>query len=936
MEFRLLGPVEAWSGDQRLLIGPPQQRCVLAVLLMDANRVVPVDHLLDRLWGQRLPPSARDTLYSYLSRLRQAMAGHGVTVNRCPGGYLLGADPLTVDLHRFRDRVIRARASDDERALALFGEALGLWRGEPFAGLDSEWLEAVGTAVAQERLIAEMEHTDLRLRRGEHVRLLPELTARAAAHPVDERVAGQLMLACYRAGRLADALRHYQHIRRRLVAELGAEPGPDLQRLHQQILATDPVLASPGTPAPLAAPAPVAAATAVVPRQLPAPPGPFIGRRVELARLTEAVAPGAALVIITIGGAGGIGKTWLALHWAHQHAGWFPDGQLFVDLRGFTQAGQPMTPLTAVRGFLNGLGVDPGRIPTGLDAQAGLYRSLVAGKRMLIVLDNAADATQVTPLLPGSPACTVLITSRRYLPSLVTAHHARHIRLGVLTGTEARHLLQARLSAGRLAAEPQAAETLLACCGGFPLALGIIIGRALAHPQFPLSVLAAELTGTSSTPGALEVLDDTDAAASLPAVLSWSVRALTTEQARVFALLAVAPGPDISLPAAIALTALPEAQARAVLLELEQASLVQQHAPGRYRMHDLIRRYATSAAHQELAEEEREAALRRVLDFYTHTGHTAARLLYPHRQPIQLGPPARGVHPQPLTDVAAALVWLDTEHPALLAAQHTAARHAWHRIVFQLAWTLDTFLQRRGHFHDRLAAWRAALDAAAHLPGPAWRIQAQRRLGRAYFVLGCYEEGIGHLHQALALAVQHHDPGQQARAHRMLAVAWGRQGDDRRALDHATRALGLFRALGQPVWEADALNTVGWYAARLGQYDAARTHCQAALTVHRHRHHPEAEAATLDSLGYIAHHTGHHEQAIGYYRQALTVYRSIGNISDAATTLDHLGHPHIALHQHEQARTTWRQAMELYRAQGRTDDAERVLRQLATLTPPGE
>jgi tetratricopeptide (TPR) repeat protein len=350
-------------------------------------------------------------------------------------------------------------------------------------------------------------------------------------------------------------------------------------------------------------------------------------------------------------------------------------------------------------------------------------------------------------------------------------------------------------------------------------------------------------------------------------------------------------------------------------------------------MHDLIRLYTTDEAHHDLTEDARNAALRRVLDFYTHTAHTAARLLYSQRPPIRLDPPVPGVGPLPLPDVPAAMAWRDSEHPVLLAAQQAAASQAWHPIVWQLAWTLDTFHYRRGHRHDQLAVWRAALDAAAHLPDPATRILAHRLLGAAYVDLGRYEEGIEQLHQALDFAQEHRDLRQQAHTHQVLGRALGERGDDRRALAHATRAQDLFRGLDQPVGEAIALSTMGWYAARLGEYDTARTHCQAALTLHRHQDNPDGEAATLDSLGYIAHHTSYHQRAVGYYQQALTLLRALGNTSETATTLDNLGHPHVALGEHEQARVVWREALELYQEQGRDTDAARIQRRLDDLAP---
>ncbi|NGY65081.1 tetratricopeptide repeat protein [Lentzea sp. NEAU-D13] len=691
----------------------------------------------------------------------------------------------------------------------------------------------------------------------------------------------------------------------------------------------------------------------VVPRQLPAAPALFAGRVAELAgldRTLTATAPdgrdptargptradspanlpvtGTTVVVSAIGGAGGIGKTWLVLAWAHRHLDRFPDGQLFVDLHGFSPTQEPMAPGAAVRAFLDALEVDPGRIPTDLDAQAALYRSLVADRRMLIVLDNAATAEQVVPLLPGSPTCTVLVTGRTRLASLIDRHGARHLTLDVLTQDEARALLAARLGADRIAAEPGAVDELIQLCGGYPLALSITARHAATRPGLPLTEIAAELRELG-----LEMLDhDTDPTASLPAVLSWSLRRLTAEHRTVFALLGIAPGPDTTLPAVAALTGLPPPRVRKALSALEEASLLERRPGGRYAMHDLVRAYAATTAHN-LPDNVRETALVRVMDFHLHTAHTADHLLYPHRALVQPDPAAPGVHPHPLLDAAAALAWLEAEHATLLATQRTAAALGRHHVVWHLAWALDDFHIRRGHRRDQLAMWRAALDAAAHLPDPATRIRTHRFLGDACSLLGLHEEATGHLDQALALAEHHHDPTEQAHTHLILAIAWEERGDDRWALDHARHALNLYRTLGQPVGEATALNAVGWNAARLGDFDTARDHCRIALTLFRHHHDPDGEAATLDSLGFIAHRTGDHQQAIDHYHQALTLFRTLGNTCEVADTLDRVGHPHAALGQRDQARQVWREALELYREQGRDDDAARVQRQLDDLGP---
>ncbi len=672
------------------------------------------------------------------------------------------------------------------------------------------------------------------------------------------------------------------------------------------------------------------------PRQLGTAPTGFVGRVDQLAALDRLLtAPGgspdargdhdagATAVISAIGGTGGIGKTWLALAWAHRNLHRFPDGQLCVDLRGFSP-GEPRSAVDVLGDFLSALGVDRDHQPPELDARVALYRTHTTGKRLLILLDNAASPDQVVPLLPGGDTGTVLITSRDRLRGLVARHSARPVHLDVLTDTEARTLLHAALDDTRTADAQRAVTELIALCGGFPLALGLIVARVRTHPDL-LDDLAAELRDLG-----LDALDSDDPDASLPSVLSWSLHHLTDRQRTVFGLLGIAPGPDTTLPAVVSLTGLAPTAAHRALSALEEASLLQRRPQGRYSMHDLVRDYAATTA-RDLPDGAREAALERVMDFHLHTAHAADRLLDPHSALVRPDPPAPGVHPLPLSDAAAAMTWLEDEHATLLATQRAAVALGRHHLVWHLAWELETYHFRRGHWHDALAAWRAAADAAEHLPDPTARIRAHRLLGRACSRSGLHEQAEDHLDRALALAVRHPEPAEQAATHEALAVACGRRGDDVRALEHARHALDLHRALGDPVREANTLNVVGWFAARLGHFDTARDHCLAALTLHRRHRHPDGEAATLDSLGFIAHHTGDHRQAVDHYRQALTVLRTLGHTYRLAVTLDAMGHPHIALGQHDQAREAWRQALELYREQGRTTDARRVRQQLHNL-----
>ncbi|HEX6359915.1 AfsR/SARP family transcriptional regulator [Actinophytocola sp.] len=930
-------------------LGPARQRCVLAALAVDAGRVVSVEMLTHRVWGEHPPLRARATLMGYLSRLRRIL-GVGAVV-RHPGGYVLEVERSVVDLHRFHELCLKARtrAADDAERVVLLEQALALWQGDALIGIEGDWAFAERRGLRQQRLDAECDLTDALLRLGHGEDLVATLGARAAGWPLDERVAAQFTLALHRAGRTADALAHYRQLRDRLIEQLGTEPGTTLQGLHQRILDTDPALTPP--PVTIDGTSAVWSSDMPVPRQLPALPRLFTGRAVELARLDEMLtvepdrhpsasvpgvsatepetAPGApaagTVAIAAIGGVGGIGKTWLALTWAHRHAEAFPDGQLFVDLRGFSPTEQPVPPDTTLFGFLTALGVVSDLIPTDPDAKAALYRSLVAGKRMLVVLDNAATADQVIPLLPGSPTCTVLVTGRTKLAPLIDRHSAHHLQLDVLTDAEARTLLTGRLGDARVVAEPKAVAELVALCGHHPLALTITARHARTRPDISVAEVTAELRKAG-----LDALDDDDPAASLPAVLSWSLRALAPEQQTVFALLGIAPGPDIGLSAAADLTGLPVERTRKVLRALEDASLVDRRPDHRYAMHDLVRAYATGLAH-DLDESVRQTALTRVIGFYLHTAFTADCLLDPHRMPIRLDPPDSDVHPQPLPDLPAALSWLDIHHPHLLAAQNTAAAHHRHQAVWQLAWALTTYHWRRGHRHDALAVWQVAADAAVHLLDPAARTDTHRLLGRAYANLGRHVQAIAHLNQALVLAEQHHNLAQQAHTHNALAWACELGRDERRALEHARHALDLYRTLDHPVREAVALNAVGWYTARLGDHGTARAHCQAALILFRRHHDYDGEATTLDSLGWIDHHTGHHDQAVHHYQHALTLRRAVGHTRGVADTLDRLGHSHGALGQYSLVRRVWQEALQLYREQGRNTDTERLQQQLDAL-----
>ncbi|MFD7660284.1 BTAD domain-containing putative transcriptional regulator [Actinosynnema sp. NPDC059797] len=893
MEFGLLGGVRAEVGGVDLDIGHTRQRGVLAALLLDEGRPVPVDRLVDRLWGERPPLRARDTVYGYVSKLRAA----GIPIRRGPGGYALDAD--RVDLREFRDLVAGARGAPDAEAARRYDRALALWRGDPFDGLDSPWFAEVRASLQAERTAVELDRNDVALRLGGHTALLPALHAAAAAHPLDERVAGQLMLALHRAGRSSEALRHYDELRHRLADELGADPDPRLRDLHLRILDGNGNGNGNGNGDRDRDRVETAGARRVVPRQLPAPQPWFTGREKEIADLTE---PSGTVVITAIGGVGGIGKTALALHWAHRHADDFPDGQLYANLRGFDPAAEPMAPQTVLRGFLGALGVDDP--PADLDAQSALYRSLLSQRRVLVVLDDARDTAQVTPLLPGAGRCTVLITSRRQLLGVVTAHGARSVALDVLDEHDARVFLTSRLGAERVHAEAEAVGQLIRLCGGLPLALSIVAARAVTQPDLPLSGLVEELAEHR-----LDALDDLSS--DLRTVFACSSRVLSPGAVELFGLLGLVSAPDVGLRAAGELTG--RADTRRLLRELEAAHLVQQHRAGRYRMHDLVRLYAA-----EVAPAGADDALDRFTGYFAATAHAGDRLLEPHRPRI----PAPAGRAARLDDVTAALEWFDVEYESVLHAQRLAAARGRHDVAWHFAWGLTNYHLRRGHAAEDIEVWRIALAAADALDDRFKRVTAHKFLGLALTDVGRFDDGDHHLRRMLELVEGGYD---RAAAHRAMAWAMERRGDVAGALEHARAQLALFRELDLPIRVAEALNDVGYRLARLGHHDRAEEHCLEALALNRELGHVEGLAATSDSLGYIAHQHGRDADAVEHYRHALELYRQLDNSYEEASVLRHFGDVLAAAGRAEEAREAWQRALTLFRAQGRVEDEDGVL-----------
>lgn len=636
----------------------------------------------------------------------------------------------------------------------------------------------------------------------------------------------------------------------------------------------------------------------VIPRGLPPQVRGFVGRGSELAALATAAGP----VVLT--GPAGIGKTSLAVAWAHGAAPRFPDGQLYVDLRGFEPSGAVMTPDEAVRGFLAALGVPPDRVPGQPDARIGLYRSLLAERAVLVVLDNARDADQVRPLLPGGPRCLAVVTSRSRLAGLVVAHGAQVLNLALLSADEAVELLAERIGAARLRAEPGAAEEIAGACARLPLALSIVACRAALQPALALRELAAELR---DAPGELDVLRTGDGATDLRAVFSWSHRALGADAARLLRLLGLTTGGDIALRAVACLAGTETGPAGQVLAELVDAGLLSEHQPGRYALHDLVRAYAAELA-RELDPDERRQAGHRLLDHYLHTAHRAAVLLHPPFCDIAPVPPVPGAATVDLADAAAADAWFDVEHPVLLAAIRAAAATGFGRHAWQLAWALSGYLDRRARWPEWHETQELVLQAALRDGDLTGQAHAHRDLARACSRLGRHDEAYGLLKQALDDFTDLGDRDGLAQTHLNLGQSLERSARHREALEQSRRALELFTASGNTAGQAYTLNAVGWQLGLLGEYREAVSHCERALDRLRRVGDAQGEADTLDSLGYAHHHLGEYPAAVTYYERALGMFRALGDRFGAASTLQNLADSHAALGDHAAERTALEEA----------------------------
>lgn len=806
----VLGYVRAWRDGAELELGGPQQRAALALLLAGDGRPVPLEVFFDALWHGEPPPTAGNVVHRLISRLRRVLeperVGRGASrwIARVPGGYRLTAGPESLDLTRFRRLVEQARgladAFDVHGATLAYKIGLDLWQGPAAAGIDSgvrahpqiaaldrEWAAAVRVAA------------DLALSCGDAELMLPAVARAADAEPLDESLRARLILVLAASGRRAAALATYAAVRDRLADELGVDPGPELRAAQREVLVAADRATQPEPPA-------------VTPAQLPARLATFSVRAAELAAISGAVTVGSggSVPVIAISGMGGVGKSVLAVRWAHEAAGGYPDGQLYVNLRGFDPVERPLAAAEALRGFLDALGVRAGEMPESAAGRAGLYRSLLSGRRVLVLLDNALDPAQVRPLLPGSSGCVVLVTSRNPMAGLVAADGARAVALDVLSPGHARALLAGRIGRDRVAAEPEAVDRLIERCARLPLALAIVAARAGAHRGRPLTALADELDAADG----LDAFATGESGMDVRAVLSWSYHALAPEAAALFRGLATQPGPDASVALAASMAGLPERAVRPLLRELTGAHLITEHQPGRFVFHDLLRAYAGELARHVDDSERREAATRRMLDHYLHTAVAQAVRLNPYRAPITLTPPVAGTLLPAV--LPAESVWFDTERDALLAAVRVADSLGLGAHVWQFVWALTPYLQdRRCYWAESTELAALALTSATRAGDRWWTGYLRNTLGRGYLRMGRYAESREQYEHAIAVG---HETGNSLRlAHAYAGIAAGVIESDEALTPEQTaeteellaRAAALYRSIGSSHGEADVEQYLG-------------------------------------------------------------------------------------------------------------------------------
>ncbi|MFD7655075.1 BTAD domain-containing putative transcriptional regulator [Actinosynnema sp. NPDC059797] len=882
VEFRLLGPLQVLVDGEQLAVRAGRQRSLLVSLLMRAGAGVSVDELAEHIWGADPPARARGTLQTYVMRLRQVL-GPAVPIRTVPDGYLIDVDERTIDVMRFEQLVEegeRERAAGRlEPASAIFAAALALWRGPAMVDVPSEVLHRDEVPrLGERRLHAEERRLEVDLELGRHAELVPELYRLTAEHPLRERLWSLLMVALYRSGRQADALAAYRKVGGLLAEELGIDPGDELRRVHQQVLNSSPALEA-GQSAP-------AARERVVPSQLPADIGDFVGREQAVQLIEALLRTAQGVPVVTLAGPPGVGKTALAVHAAHKLRHFFPDGQLYVNLRGYAP-GPPLSAVDVLPRFLRAQGVPPGEVPLDQDEQEAMFRSRLTDQQVLLVLDNAANAEQIRPLLPGSPGCAVLVTSRDTLRGLAVSHAASNVRLDVLDRSETRALLAGMLGEDVVAAQSGAADELADLCAHLPLALRIAAANLLSRPEITIASYVEELRAGNRL-AALAV--EGDERAAVHAAFDLSYTALKPELASLFRLLSLAPG-DITPDVAAALGGLTTQDARRRLDRLATANLIDNHVPGRYQFQDLLRDYAAERLEFEDGPAERDQAVRRLLDWSIRSVDNATDAFKSTLLRLPRTGAAAGVTPRLFASSAEALAWLDAERGNLVALVVHAADRMPDPDVWQLADALRRYFYPTGLPVEWLATAKAGLAVAQATQDPVGEVAMLSSLGTLYWAIGQHRVAVDHFRRTIPIQRRTGAaPAAEAAVLANLGAVYIEVGELELAADHLERALVITRSIGALQQEGIAQLNLGGVYMQLGQLDRAVSSFEGALDVGNRLGAWMTQADSHRALAEAHLFLGEPERAARLYERCGELYERAG-----ARRFAHFSHEGLAL-----------------------------------------
>jgi DNA-binding SARP family transcriptional activator len=954
VRFRILGPLEVWTGQAWDGIGAPKWRALLAALLLNQGQAVSTDRLIADLWGDQPPDRAANLISVYVFRLRRVLgdADGRVLTTRAPG-YQLLLDPGDLDAGRFEELTGQGRralaAGDFQRAAEVLAEALGLWRGRALADVPSSALVTAEASRLEESRLAALElRIEADVGCGLHAQLVPELRRLLSDQPLREGLWSLLIRALDGAGRHAEALAAYGQARQVIADELGVDPGAELQRLYHEMLAADripergPAGRAPGSsagPPPLpgaaglgAVPRPARGAPRSVPAQLPADVPDFTGRDAPLARLRGLVAEvrskdNPAVSIAVVAGAPGLGKSALAVHAAHGLRHDFPDGQLYASLQGGSE--HPVPPDEVLARFLRDLGVDGARVPVDAEERAAMYRTRLAERQMLIVLDDARDAAQIRPLLPGTGSCAVIVTSRHRLYDLVGS---QLLDLDVLDDREAADLFTRIIGAERADAEPGPVRDVLAACAGLPLAIRIAGARLTARRGWSVRTLADRLADQRRRMDELAAGD-----LAVRAAFQVSFDALhrpasqnSLDPSRVFGLLGVWQGPSIGLQAATALTGEPEDRVADALEVLVDANLLDSPAPDRYRLHDLLRAYAAERAEADETPQAIADAVNRVLTWYLRTADAAAGVVAPYRERVPLDPVEPGGEPLTFATAEQALDWCEQERANLVAATRQAAGQGLHDIAWKLPVAVMVCFDRHGYRAEWITTHRIALESAREIGarrGEAWVLN---NLGMVFGEQRA-QDAVGYFERALAIYGEIREPKDHARAANNLAYSYQLLGRHEEAIAALESALTLQREVGTRYGEAVALCNLGEAYRELGRLDEAMATLREALAIVREIGARRDEGYALYFLGRANLDLGRAAEATDLLEQAAAIHRAEGDRHGEAADLQYAGAAYAKAGRTAEARERWERADRLFRNLGDDALAAQVRSQLAEL-----